>query len=452
MSIGRLFIANRGEIAVRVAKACAALGVETVLGVSMADRNSKAATMADRVVCIGPAAAKESYLKCEAIVHAAISTGCQAVHPGYGFLSENPRLAELCTENGLRFVGPRPETIRLMGNKLEARAAAKKVGVPLLPGTEAVGSIADAKALAERIGYPALIKAAAGGGGRGMKVALSPDALESAVSLAKAEAGAAFGDATLYMERYVVNARHIEVQVLGDATGKIIHLGERDCTLQRRHQKVIEEAPATGVPNSVREAIRSSALALCRSVGYENAGTVEFLFDEDSGEFFFLEMNTRIQVEHPVTEAVTGIDLVSEQIRIAGGQPLALSQDQIHIDGHAIEARITAECAERRFRPSPGKIELWQQPDGPGVRVDTHSYSGYVVPPFYDSLLAKLVVKGRDRAEAIERMRGALDEFEVKGIETTIPFIRMVLDDPSFANWTVNTRWLEELVDRRYSQ
>lgn len=449
-SIERLFIANRGEIAVRVASACQRLGISPVVAVSAADRDSRAAAMADRVVCIGPAHPKGSYLNADFLVHAALATGCDALHPGYGFLSENPELAEKCENNNLIFVGPRAETIRLMGNKLHARAAAMAAELPLLPGTEAVSSIKEAQALAESVGYPVLLKAAAGGGGRGMKIANDPSSLEAAISLARTEAGAAFGDVTLYMERYLVNARHVEVQVLGDRAGRVIHLGERDCSLQRRHQKVVEEAPAHAVDEKVRADLHIAAVRLCEHVGYENAGTVEFIIDQDSSNYYFLEMNTRIQVEHPVTEMVTGIDLVAHQIGIAAGQPIGLEQEQVRIEGHAIEVRIMAESPETGFSPSPGRLTQWVLPAGEDIRVDTHCFANYVVPPFYDSLLAKLIVKGKDRHEAIVRLRQALDRFQVSGIQTTIPFLRNLAKEDEFSSSHVNTRWLEQTVQRMY--
>jgi len=446
VGISRVLVANRGEIAVRILRACRALGLQTVLAVSEADRESLPARLADRVVCIGPPPAPASYLRVEAIVAAALGTGCQAVHPGYGFLAEEPQLAEACRQSGLAFVGPRPESIRAMGNKLEARALARRLGVPTLPGSERVENAEAAARLASAIGFPVLIKAAAGGGGRGMKVVSDPHQLPAALATAGAEARAAFGDDTLYLERYVPNARHVEVQVLGDRYGQVIHLGERDCSLQRRHQKVVEEAPAYALSEELRQAIRGAAVRLAREIGYENAGTVEFIVDMEA-EFYFLEMNTRIQVEHPVTEAITGIDLVQAQLRIAAGEPLPWRQEAIAFRGHAIEFRITAEAPAHGFRPCPGLITCWQPPQGDGLRVDTHAYAGYRVPPFYDSLLAKLIVWGADRAEAVRRAQQALAEFQVEGIETTLPFLRAVAAHPDYVAGHVNTRWLERFVE-----
>ena len=448
MRITRVLVANRGEIAVRVIRACHALGLEAVLAVSQADRDSLPARMADRVVCIGPPPASASYLRPENVVAAALGTGSQAVHPGYGFLAEDPRLADACTRCGLIFIGPRAEHIRLMGNKLEARAMARRLGVPTVPGSEQVRGFEEALRIAETIGFPLIIKAAAGGGGRGIKLVIDPRQLQPALQAAAAEARSAFGDDTLYLERYIPNARHVEVQVMGDRYGRVVHLGERDCSVQRRHQKVVEEAPAYALPEDLRQKIREAAVVLAREMGYENAGTVEFIVDQDSEQFYFLEMNTRIQVEHPVTEAITGVDLVQTQIRVAAGDPLPWSQSDIHFQGHAIEFRITAESAQNGFRPCPGVITEWGPPTRDQVRVDTHCYPGYRVPPFYDSLLAKLIVSGKDRREAIERAQQALDDFRVAGIETTLPFLRDVVRSPDYVSGLVHTRWLEEFVAR----
>jgi acetyl-CoA carboxylase, biotin carboxylase subunit len=441
--VKRVLVANRGEIAVRVVRACRALGMESVVAVSDADRDSLAARLADRAVCIGPARPSASYLNSDALLATALGTGADAVHPGYGFLAENAAFAAACEAEGLTFVGPRSETVHAMGNKLAAREAARRSGVPLVPGTDSVASAADARAVAAAIGYPVLFKAAAGGGGRGIRIVHGPDDLEPAFRGAAAEAAAAFGDPTLYLERYVTTGRHIEVQVVGDTAGRVVHLGERDCSLQRRYQKVLEEAPAAAVPEHAREAIRRSAVLLAGAIGYRNAGTVEFLYDEERDEHYFLEMNTRIQVEHPVTEMVTGVDLVALQLRVAAGEPLPFAQDDVTITGHAIECRINAETPEEGFRPSPGRITRWQPPTGDGVRLDTHCFEGYVVPPFYDSLLGKLVVHGRDRAEALDRTRAALDGFVVEGVATTIPFHRWLLDQPDVVSGRFDTRWLE---------
>ena len=441
-----MLIANRGEIAMRIIRACKALGIETVLAVSEADRDSLPARMAERSVCIGPARSAASYLNVGAVVTAAVGTGCDALHPGYGFLAENAALAEACAQKGVTFIGPRPQTIREMGNKIEARALALKAGVPVVPGSDNVADYEAAVAVARGIGLPILLKAAAGGGGRGMKIVRELRELRAAFETASAEARAAFGDGTLYVERLISNARHIEVQILGDRFGKALHLGERDCTLQRRHQKIVEEGPATLVPDRVRSRIRQAAVDLALGVSYENAGTVEFIFDQDRDEFFFLEVNTRIQVEHPVTEALTGIDLVQAQLRVAAGEALGFEQKQVRLSGHAIECRINAEAAHSDFRPSPGRIAAWRQPRQEYLRVDTHCQPGYVVPPFYDSLLAKLIVTGSDRAQAVERTRKALDEFAIEGIETTLPFLRKLLARPEYRSGKVNTRWVESVM------
>ena len=439
----RVLVANRGEIAVRVVRACRALGLESVVAVSEADRDSMAAQMADRAVCIGPAKPALSYLNRDAVLAAALGTGADAVHPGYGFLAENAAFAEGCERQGLTFVGPRSETVRSMGNKLAAREAARHSGVPLVAGSDHVRAFENARAIAGEIGYPVLFKAAAGGGGRGIRIVHAERDLEQAFRGAAAEAGAAFGDPTLYLERYITTGRHIEVQVISDRGGRVVHLGERDCSLQRRYQKVVEEAPAAAVPEAARDAIRRSAVLLAEAIGYENAGTVEFLYDEQRDEHYFLEMNTRIQVEHPVTEMITGLDLVRLQLQVAGGDPLPLTQEQVTFTGHAIECRINAESPEQGFRPSPGRITRWAPPEGPGVRLDTHCYEGYVVPPFYDSLLGKLIVHGKDRTEALARTKAALRTFEVEGVATTIPFHSWLLDQPDIAAGRFGTRWLE---------
>ena len=448
MSIARVLVANRGEIAVRVIRACRALGIEAVVAVSEADRKSLPARMADRAVCIGPARPADSYLKVEAIIAAALGTKADAVHPGYGFLAEEPELAGACEKSGLKFIGPRPESVRLMGNKLAARAVVSKQGIPVVPGSKKVHNFKEAATVAKEIGFPILLKAAAGGGGRGIKIATDPGELRGSFETASAEARAGFGDNTLYLERYIPNARHIEVQLLGDRHGHVIHLGERDCSLQRRYQKVVEEAPAYAIAAPLREEMRRAAVAIAGNMGYENAGTVEFILDQDSGKFYFLEMNTRIQVEHPVTEMITGIDLVREQISIADGHPLTISQSDVRFTGHAIECRITAESPWHAFHPSPGRITEWRPPQGPGIRVDSHCYAGYTVPPYYDSLLAKLIVGGKNRVEAIGRMQQALHSFIVSGIETTIPFLQSVICQLDYVKGKVNTRWLENFLAR----
>jgi acetyl-CoA carboxylase biotin carboxylase subunit len=446
MTISRVLVANRGEIAVRIIRACQGLGIETVLAVSEADRESLPARLANRTVCIGPASASQSYLNAKLVVAAALGSDSDALHPGYGFLAESPELAQACAEQGITFVGPTAEQIRQMGNKLQARALARQCGVPTLPGSEKVHSYTEAEGIAKRIGLPVMMKAAAGGGGRGMKIVTDYKDLEQAFKSASAEARAAFGDDSLYLERYIPNARHIEVQVFGDRFGNVIHLGERDCSLQRRHQKLVEEAPAPAIKDELRKQIWQAAVTLARNIKYENAGTVEFIFDEDAQAFYFLEMNTRIQVEHPVTETITGVDLVQEQFRVAGGQPLQFSQSDISFRGHAIECRINAELPEQGFRPSPGRVTHWDPPAGPNIRLDTHCYAGYMVPMFYDSMLAKLVVYGHNRDEALRRMRLALQQFTVSGVGTTLPFLEFVMGHDSFASGKVSTHLVEDLI------
>jgi len=443
--IKSVLVANRGEIAVRVIRACRELGIEAIAAVSEADRESLPAKTADRVVCIGPAQATKSYLDISAVVQAALGAGVDAIHPGYGFLAERPDFAEACAKHGLIFIGPQALHIRQMGDKLFAREMAASLNIPVIPGSCLVRNLQEAAQFAEKTGYPLLLKAAAGGGGRGMKILRGPEELQCLFNEASAEAGAAFGDDRLYMERYVPNARHIEVQVLGDRHGNIIHLFERDCSLQRRYQKILEESPSTVLLPDQRRAVCEAALMIARQIRYESAGTVEFILDQDSGRFYFLEMNTRIQVEHPVTEMVTGLDLIKEQIRIAGGDPLDYSQADITSRGHAIECRINAESPERQFSPSPGRITQWQTPDDPLVRVDSHCYAGYVVPPFYDSLLAKIIVHGKDRREAIKRMQTALSRFRIAGVETTMPLHRRILTDEAYRAGKINTCWLEKV-------
>ena len=453
MNLSRVFVANRGEIASRIIRACEAYGLETVLAVSEADRDSLPARQAGRTVCIGPAAPGRSYLNHKAIVAAALGSGVDALHPGYGFLSESEKLATLCGAHGITFIGPKPNHIHRMGNKLEARAFAREHGIPVLPGSEKVSSIDEALAVVDRIGLPVMMKAAAGGGGRGMKVVTRREDLATAFTAASNEARSAFGDETLYLERYISNARHVEVQVMGDRHGSVFHLGERDCSLQRRHQKVIEEAPAPGITDALRDQIRQAAVTLASSMDYESAGTVEFIYDEDAKAFYFLEMNTRIQVEHPVTEMITGVDLVQQQLRVASGLPLGFTQSDVRFDGHALECRITAELPFEDFRPNPGRITRWSPPKDDWVRLDTHCYEGYVVPLNYDSLLAKLVVHGKDRKQAIERMIDALSRFAIEGIGTTLPFLGFAVAHPEFAAGRMNTnlvgRMIEEMKQAR---
>lgn len=447
-NISRVLVANRGEIALRIINACKALGIQSVLAVSEADRDSLPARIADRTICIGPARPRESYLRVPTLIAAALGTGSDAIHPGYGFLAEQPELADACEKNGLKFIGPRAETIRQMGNKLRARTIAKKFGIPVIPGSEEVSDSHQALAIAEEIGMPFLIKAAAGGGGRGMKIVTDARVAKETFEIARQEAIEAFGDPTLYIEQYIPSARHIEVQILGDRYGNVIHVGERDCSLQRRYQKIIEEAPAYSLSRQQREQVRHLGAVITREIKYENAGTVEFILDEAGGQLYFMEMNTRIQVEHPVTEMVTGIDLVREQIRIAGGQPLGISQEEVSFNGHAIECRINAELPEKDFQPCPGRLSRWEVPGGPGTRVDSHCFSGYFIPPYYDSLLAKVITTGVNRAEATARMGYALDNFIITGVATTIPFLRFLVNDSSYIQGKVNTRWVEQMVPR----
>ena len=448
----RVLVANRGEIAVRIIHACQALGLETVLAASQADLDTLPARMAGRAVCIGPAPSSQSYLRIDALIAAAQGTGCDALHPGYGFLAESEGLAQACADEGIVFVGPTPAQIRDMGNKISARALAREAGVPLLPGSDKVADADAAAEVAGSIGYPVLLKAAAGGGGRGMKVVERTEDLPQAFAAASAEARNAFGDDTLYLERYIANARHVEVQVLGDAHGHLVHLGERDCSLQRRHQKVVEESPAPALAAATRDAIRAAAVTLARAIEYRNAGTVEFIVDGDTGEFFFLEMNTRIQVEHPVSEMVSGIDLVQEQLRVAAGEPLRYRQRGVVLRGHAIECRINAEVPAENFRPSPGRITAWSPPSGPNIRLDTHCHAGCVVPIHYDSMLAKLIVYGRDRDEAIARMRAALARFFIEGIGTTLPFLRHAIVHPDFAAGRLNTALVGRMIEEMRAQ
>ena len=448
MAISKVLIANRGEIAVRIMRACDAMGIETVLAMSDADRDSLPARMAGQTLCIGPASAAHSYLNFAAVTQAALGTGCDALHPGYGFLAESPDLAEACEKNGITFVGPKAEHMRQMGTKIQARILAEECGVPTLPGSARIASPEEAVEVAERIGMPVMLKAASGGGGRGMKIVDDLAELPNVFAAASAEAGAAFGDNTLYMERFIANARHIEVQVLGDGAGNVIHLGERDCSLQRRHQKIVEEAPAPNVAEEFRTEIHAAAIKLARNIGYVNAGTVEFIMDQDAGTFYFLEMNTRIQVEHPVSEMITGFDLVAEQFRIAGGEELRHSQSDVTFTGHAIECRLNAELPEENFRPTPGLITEWQAPEGPHIRLDTHCYEGYSVPMFYDSMIGKLIVHGADRAQALAQISQALEEFNISGIGNTLEFLKVVMSDKDFSAGRVNTNLVEKLIHK----
>ncbi len=443
--VRRVLVANRGEIAVRIVRACHGLGIDAVVAVSEADRDGLAVRMAGRHVVVGPAPAAQSYLRIDRMVAAAIETGCDAVHPGYGFLSERAEFAQACADAGLVFIGPSPHAIACMGDKITAARMAAAAGVPRVPGTDAVPDAQTALAAAEHIGYPVLVKATAGGGGRGMRLARSPDELPAAFASASAEALAAFGNGTVYLEKLIEQARHIEIQILGDMHGNLVHLGERECSTQRRHQKLIEEAPSPALDAATRARMGACAIALARRVGYHSAGTVEFVVDARDGRFYFLEMNTRIQVEHPVTEMVTGIDLVAEQMRIASGAPLQFSQGDIQLRGHAIECRINAEDPERNFLPRPGVVTAWSVPIGEGIRCDSHCSAGDTITPNYDSLLAKLIVHAPTRAEAITRMRQALSELRVEGPATTAPFHHDVLGHPDFNDGQVTTRWVEQI-------
>lgn len=441
--IEKVLIANRGEIALRIQRACRSLGIKTVAVYSEADREAKYVKLADESVCIGPNMATQSYLHVPAIISAAEVTDAVGIHPGYGFLSENADFAERVEECGFKFIGPRPESIRIMGDKIAAIEAMKKSGVPTVPGSDGDLGEDDEKNLriANEIGYPVIIKAAGGGGGKGMRVVHTEANLLNAISLTKNEAGAAFNNDTVYMEKFLENPRHIEIQVLADEHGNAIHLGERDCSLQRRHQKVVEEAPAPGITPQLRSEIGERCAEACRAIGYRGAGTFEFLYE--NGEFYFIEMNTRVQVEHPVTELITGVDIVQEQLRIASGEKLAYKQEDIVINGHAMECRLNAEDA-KTFLPSPGKITQFHQPGGPGIRVDTHIYNGYTVPPYYDSMIGKLIAHGRTRDEAMQRLRIALSEVVIEGISTNIDLHKDIMDDAAFAAGGVNIHYLEK--------
>ncbi|MCL2503538.1 MAG: acetyl-CoA carboxylase biotin carboxylase subunit [Coriobacteriia bacterium] len=440
----RILVANRGEVALRVIRTAREMGIETVAIYSQADADSLPVRMADHRVCIGPAPSVHSYLSVPNIIGAARNSGAQAIHPGYGFLAENADFARACAEEGIVFIGPSPEAIERMGNKAAARSSVAQAGVPTVPGSDGpVKTAAEALAFAERVGFPVLIKASAGGGGKGMRIAESADVLEARFTAAKTEAAAAFGDDTVYLEKYLTRPRHIEFQVLADTHGNAIHLFERDCSIQRRHQKLIEEAPSSALSPEMREAMGAAAVSLVRAMGYENAGTVEFLLDGD-GSFYFMEMNTRIQVEHPVTEQICGIDIVREQIRIAAGLKMQpAKQSEVELRGHAIEFRINAEDPANAFRPSPGTVEAFNPSGGPGVRVDSHLYSGYQVPPYYDSLLAKLVVWGPSRQDALARAKRALGEFVVTGIKTTVPFHQRVLETEAFGRGEAYTDFVD---------
>lgn len=445
----KVLIANRGEIAVRVIRACRELDLRSVLVYSQADADSMAVRLADEAVCIGPARSAQSYLCIDRILSVAALCDVSAVHPGYGFLSENAYFAEACRKHGIAFIGPSPEAMRALGDKAMARETMRKAGVPITPGSDGViADEEDAVATARKLGYPVIIKAVAGGGGRGMRIVHNDASLLQGYYSAKAEAESAFGNGEMYMEKFLVNPRHIEVQILADNYGNVIHLGERDCSVQRRNQKLVEECPSPAISAKIREKIGAAAVRAAKAANYTSAGTIEFLYDAEDN-FYFMEMNTRIQVEHPITEAVTGVDLVKEQIRIAAGERLKLRQKDIRFDGHAIECRINAEDPERDFAPSPGKLTQFIPAGGPQVRMDTHVYTGYTVPPYYDSLLGKLIAWGRDRAEALAVCRRALDELVVEGVKTTIPFQKKLIAHKNFAGGKYDTGFVERMMQER---
>ena len=447
--IRKVLIANRGEIAVRIIRACREMGIETVAVYSQADKEALHAQLADQAICIGPADVTDSYLNMEQLISATVISGANAIHPGFGFLSENVRFAELCEQCNITFIGPSSQVIRSMGDKVEARKTMIEAGVPVIPGSD--GAIADCKEgadIAEKIGYPVIIKAALGGGGKGMRVAHSPEEFEKAFLTAQKEASLAFGDDTMYLEHFVEHPRHIEFQILADKYGNVIHLGERDCSIQRNHQKMIEESPSVALSEELRAKMGEAAVRAAKAAGYENAGTIEFLLEEN-GNFYFMEMNTRIQVEHPVTEWVTSIDLVKEQIRIADGEKLGYGQEDVRIVGHAIECRINAENPEKNFRPSPGTITDMYLPGGKGVRIDSAIYSGYTVPPYYDSMIAKLIVHAKNREEAIRKMQCALGEVIIEGIDTNVDYLYEMINHPDYIAGNINIDFVEEKMGRK---
>ena len=442
--VEKVLIANRGEIALRIVRSCRELGIATVAVFSTVDKKALHVQLADEAVCVGDSLSNKSYLNIPNILAAATSRGVDAIHPGYGFLAENDKFAEMCNDHGIVFIGPSPKAIRSMGDKSTAKETMEAVGVPTVPGSKGLlSNVDEAYKLADDIGYPVIIKATAGGGGRGMRLVENSDNLEKMFKAAQGEAEAAFGNDGLYMEKFIKKPRHVEIQILADRSGNVVHLGERDCSVQRRHQKLLEESPSPAINSELRKKMGNAAIAAAKSIGYEGAGTVEFLVDEDDN-FYFMEMNTRIQVEHPVTEMVTGVDLIAEQIKIASGANLEFIQDDIHLNGHAIECRINAEDPSHNFRPSPGKITGWLPPGGPGVRVDSHVYTGYEIPPFYDSLIGKLIVWGKDRNTAIKRMNRALNECAVTGIPTTINFHLTLLNKSKFKQGKIHTKYVEE--------
>jgi acetyl-CoA carboxylase biotin carboxylase subunit len=442
--VEKVLIANRGEIALRIVRSCRELGIATVAVFSTVDKKALHVQLADEAVCVGDSLSNKSYLNIPNILAAATSRGVDAIHPGYGFLAENDKFAEMCNDHGIVFIGPSPKAIRSMGDKSTAKETMEAVGVPTVPGSKGLlSNVDEAYKLADDIGYPVIIKATAGGGGRGMRLVENSDNLEKMFKAAQGEAEAAFGNDGLYMEKFIKKPRHVEIQILADRSGNVVHLGERDCSVQRRHQKLLEESPSPAINPELRKKMGNAAIAAAKSIGYEGAGTVEFLVDDDDN-FYFMEMNTRIQVEHPVTEMVTGVDLIAEQIKIASGEKLEFNQDDIHLNGHAIECRINAEDPSHNFRPSPGKITGWLPPGGPGVRVDSHVYTGYEIPPFYDSLIGKLIVWGKDRNTAIKRMNRALNECAVTGIPTTINFHLTLLNKSKFKQGKIHTKYVEE--------
>jgi acetyl-CoA carboxylase biotin carboxylase subunit len=445
MTLHRVLVANRGEIAVRVIRACVDEHLETVVALSAADMESLPAFLADRAVTIGPPSAAESYLDVNRVVAAAVTTGCDALHPGYGFLSERPELPAACEEHGVVFVGPSAEMISRGGDKVVARELARGLGVPVGAGSESVATGAEAEAVAAEVGYPVIIKAAAGGGGKGMVLVHDPAEVAERFEATSFQALQAFGDGRVYLEHYITNARHIEVQILADRFGNVVHLGERDCSYQRRYQKLLEEGPASDLPDDLRAGLHEAAITIARELKYVGAGTIEFVVDLDTDSFSFLEINTRVQVEHPVTEMITGVDIVRQQLRVAGGQALSIRQEDVTLSGHAIECRINAEVPEEGFRPSPGRLTQWVSPQSTYIRVDSHCYPGYLVPPYYDSLLAKVIAWGLDRDEAVERMEYALAHLRVEGVPTTAPFHQAVIGHPDFRARRVNTRWVEDV-------
>ena len=445
----KILIANRGEIAVRIIRACREMGIQTVAVFSKADRESLHVKLADDAICIGEAPSSESYLNIPSLISAAEIADVEAIHPGYGFLAENAHFAEICESCQIKFIGPKPESIRMAGDKSNARIEMKKANIPIIPGSKgAVTDQEEALRLAKKLGYPVIVKASAGGGGKGIKIAHNDGKLISAYLTAQTEAAAAFGNGEVYIEKYIEEPRHIEVQIIADSFGNVVHLGERDCSVQRRHQKLIEESPAPGMSAKLRKKIGDTAIRAAKAFKYENAGTIEFLLDKNE-DFYFMEMNTRLQVEHPVTEMVTGLDLVKEQLRVAAGEKLSFTQEQVTITGHAIECRINAEDPDNNFMPSPGKIDVWRMPGGPNVRLDSHVYAGYSIPPFYDSMIAKLIVTASSRETAIARMKRALSEFDIRGIKTTIPCQQAIVSHPDFLAGKYDIGWVSRFLENR---